>query len=311
MLNRHTFALAIGLGCWLVSIATAAPPSTFSPGDLLLDEFFNGWHHVDPNSGQATPLTYPSASSSIDDVVVDHSGRAVFASNGTDLYELDLNSQQLSVILTLPNAIDGIAVSSLEKVYVATDREVVAVDRVNHTYQTLKTDTFFAPQAIALNPVDGFLYVSEFFNDLWRINPTTGQSTRVNVPVGSGTFWDDLVALPNGDLVAVDSSRNITRIDTVTGLTSVFSPDMPPFPMRSMAVDLEGNIVVTAASSIFRYNGLTGARSVLTPSATFFSPHGVAVVPVAVTIVPEPASASLAIAVTSLVFAGLRRRSRS
>jgi hypothetical protein len=56
-----------------------------------------------------------------------------------------------------------------------------------------------------------------------------------------------------------------------------------------MATDLQGNVIVTADSAILRYDGTTGAQSVLTPSTTFFSAPGIAMVPVAVTMmVPEP-----------------------
>jgi streptogramin lyase len=285
------FVLLIHLG-WCVLPAAASSPPTFSPGDLVINEFFTGWNRVDPVTGQVTPLPYPEPPSfgAAENVVVDHSGHAFFASLiGTTLYDLDLTGRQVSELVTFPSGIDGIAVSNSDQIYVATNSAVVSVDRLNHTFQTLKTGAFFEAQAIVFNPIDGNLYVSEFVNDLWRINPITGQSSRVNVPDGAGAFWDDLVVLPNGNLIAVDSAREtMSRIIPSTGVTTTFSSQFPPFPMRSMTTDLQGNVIVTAASSIFRYNGTTGAQSVLTPSTTFFSAPGIAMVPVAVTMVPEP-----------------------
>ena len=58
-----------------------------------------------------------------------------------------------------------------------------------------------------------------------------------------------------------------------------------------MAVEADGDVILSALDGVFRYDGVSGERTTLTleQPGEFFSPHGVAVV----VSVPEPTTLAL------------------
>ena len=148
-------------------------------------------------------------------------------------------------------------------------------------------DPFFSVKGVAVGPTNR-IFLPEFFDDLWEANPTTGGISRVPVTEGLGTTGLIAVQPTTGDLIAyLWPDRELIRIDPDTGASSLLSADLPEFP-KGLAAEADGNVVLSSLDGVFRYDGVSGARTTLTlqQPGEFFSPHGIAVVAT----IPEPST---------------------
>lgn len=76
----------------------------------------------------------------------------------------------------------------------------------------LESDEFLSLQGIALGTDDGTLYVADYANGIWRIDPATRAPTRLTAPANATFFGiDGLYAVPGG-LLAVQNGVNPQRV---------------------------------------------------------------------------------------------------
>jgi hypothetical protein len=126
----------------------------------------------------------------------------------------------------------------------------------------------------------GTIVITEFFEELMRINPATGAKTVIT----DGTFDPtDIIAIDAARLiVAIDAADRLVRFNpatlAVTPLTS------RPFPMAvDIAIEPSGNVLVVDNEDLFRVNVASGVTTTLVDHTTvndgFFSPRGIAVGP--------------------------------
>jgi streptogramin lyase len=265
------FRVAIVATCLLVG--ATADAMTFQPGDIIITEFFDGWHKIDPDTGIAVELNFAHSDSL--HLALDGAGNILF-SDGTDsIKKLNpANSQITTLPVTDVQFIDGFVVEPSGSLLIADDNSVDRFDPAIPNTGEIASRDFFGPAGIASGP-NGRVYVTEFFDDLWEVNPASGGLSPVTA---TEILLPDLIAVrPDGDLIVHDFNNNLLRIDPDTGGVTTFSTDLPTFP-SAIAVEANGDLLMTSTDGVFRFDASTGVRTPLT-TGTFFSPKGIVVIP--------------------------------
>lgn len=292
----------------LYSAATAAvvSPITISPGDIIFNEFFDGWHKLDPTTHQVTPLPWPDLSSTVE-IQFDTDGAILYDTND-EIQRLDPRTGIVTA-LGIPGlqAVDGFVVEPSGDLLIANSGEVSRFTRSTGQLSTVATDTFFSPAGIAQGG-DGRVFITEFFEDLLEIHPATGGYSHVT---NEELSIPGLIAVrSDGDLIIENFSPSVLyRVDPDTGARTLFSDDLPTF-VSEFALDVDDNLWLSSTDGIFRYDSHGGGKT-LVAAGTFFSPKGIAVVPQGwkPPPVPEPASLTLALlTVGTMVCIRTRRR---
>lgn len=141
--------------------------------------------------------------------------------------------------------------------------------------------SFLEPFAVVAAP-GGDLYVSGGFTDsIYRVDPDTGNRTRISGPgVGTGPAFDTALGIaldPDSHLIVTTSFRNagtnygdIYQVDLTTGdrtrLSSSFhgigtGPEL--FNPADIAIDASGQILVSDTDRILKIDPVTGNRAIL------------------------------------------------
>ncbi|CAK9037541.1 Acetylxylan esterase (Acetyl-xylooligosaccharide esterase) [Durusdinium trenchii] len=273
--TRHLVLTSVAaLFTFFCGTATAALVSPIAPGDIIFNEFFEGWHKLDPNTHQVTRLPWP---------VLRNTVEIQFDTDGAILYDTDSQIQRLNPltghvrslkVAGLQN-VDGFVVQPTGDLLIANNLEVSRYSRTTGVLSTLATETFFAPAGIAQSE-DGRVFITEFFENLREIDPMTGgrslvTSAELSIP--------SLIAVrSDGDLIVKNFSPSVLyRIDPDTGTRTLFSDDLPTFPSE-FTLDAADNLWLTSTDGIYYYDKQGGVKT-LVASGTFFSPKGIAVVP--------------------------------
>jgi hypothetical protein len=68
------------------------------------------------------------------------------------------------------------------------------------------------------------------------------------------------------------------KINPQSGTVIPFATDLPTF-VSELAIESDNDILLTSPDGVFRYNAVTGAKTMATPASIFFSPNGIAVAP--------------------------------
>lgn len=181
---------------------------------------------------------------------------------------------------------------------------------------------WFCPDSIAAGD-DGFLYVAEY-GVLHRVDPATGarsifaDSTHGSGPLWPSNSWLPIQKGPPGTLLGVDSEDLIYRLDLASGDRSIF------FDARAVLVDSAlqdwgifsfaiepGGIIAMVLQSIYMTGNDPFPRRLLRVDSSngdvidsalgFYGP---------IAVVPEPASALLALAAIVTLAADASRRGR-
>ncbi|TWT74491.1 Serine/threonine-protein kinase PknD [Posidoniimonas polymericola] len=253
---------------------------TLSPGDIIITEFFDGWHKIDPVTHQVTEL--PFVKSSSDYLAVDPAGTIYFASDTDEVSRVDWASNATSLV---PSAglqfIDGLVVEPSGSLLISEDDSISRLNPANGQTTEVSRGNLFGPAGIAQGQ-DGRVFFTEFFNDLWELSSTS--IGRSSVPTPDLDSPSLLTVQPSGDLIVLNIDNQLLRIDPDTGATGLFSTDLPTFPI-ALAVEADGDVLMTSTDGVFRFDGVTGTRS-LVAEGTFFSPKGIVVIPTPAD--PEP-----------------------
>ncbi|HEX6961345.1 MAG TPA: hypothetical protein VF175_05725 [Lacipirellula sp.] len=126
----------------------------------------------------------------------------------------------------------------------------------------------------------GTIVITEFFEELMRINPSTGAKTVM--PDGAFDPRDILAIDAARRIVAIDEADRLVRFNpatlTVTPLTSTL------FPLAvDLAIEPSGNVLVVDNQDLFRVNIASGMTTTLVNhenvNGGFFSPRGITVGP--------------------------------
>jgi streptogramin lyase len=288
--------IAIRVACLMVCSALVAPvmaASPIAPGDIVFTEFFDGWFKLDPSSGQVTALPWAPAPVFTQHLAFDIDGAILFDGFEGAVSRLNPHSGNISP-LNIPGLsfTDGFVVEPNGDLLIANNQAVSRFSRTAHTTTTVTTGTFFSPNGIT-RTADGRVFITEFFEDLWEINPATGAKSHVtsfafSIPMLIATRSD-------GDLIVENFSPDaLYRVDPDTGAVSPFTDDLPTF-VRNFALDANDNLWLTSSDGIYRYSGSGGAKTLIA-SGTFFSPKAIAIVPPGWTPpVPEPSTLVMAL----------------
>ena len=312
MNSRPLQALCLGLAVAVSSPCFALTPvdSLIAPGDIILTEFFDGWHKLDPATGMVTPLPWPGSSNFTDYVEFDTDGAILHDDFGDQIKRFNPTSLRTRN-LNVPgiSSTDGFIVEPNGDLLIANQSDVSRFSRDAGTTSVITGDTFFAPHGIARRP-DGRVFITEFFDGLWEIDVSA--NTRSLVTNFDFSIPDRIAVQSDGDLIVENFSPGVLyEVDPDTGAVSLFTDDLPT-SVRDFAVDADDNLWLTSTDGIFRYGPNGGAKTLIADD-TFFSPRAIAIVPpnwVAPPI-PEPSAMLLAASAACATTALKRRRSNS
>ena len=279
----------------LSASAVALPPGNppLSRGEIVITETFNDLFRIDPGTGQKAALD-PGSFDPRDMIQID-GGLGVVAVDFMDrLVRFDPESLAVTPLTAtlFPGAVD-LAVEPSGDILVADQDRIFRVDHATGVTQPLVDDPninggFFSISSLAVGPT-GRIFITEFFREIWEINPATGAATTPFFP-NAGSILDLIDIRSDGDIIVQDfPSGNLLRINYDTRVVTTFATGLPTFT-QDLAIEADDDVVVSSLEGIFRYDSTTGAESLLTPDETFFSPRAIAVAPV-----PEPSTMALAL----------------
>lgn len=307
--NRLFISCACALATTLGLAASPAFVLAIAPGDIIFTEFYDGWHKLDPATGVVTQLPWDDSSIFTETirfdtngaVLVDDAPSAIHRINPANGHEVDLHVPGISLI-------DGFVVEDSGDLLIANSGEVSRFTRSAGVTSTVTTSTFFSPNGIARG-ADGRVFITEFFEDLWEVSPTTGARSTVT---GTDLSIPGLIAVrSDGDLIVENFSPGVLyRIDPDTGAVSLFTDDLPSI-VNGFALDSVDNLWLTATDGLYRYDASGGPKT-LVYTETFFNPSAIAVVPDGWTFhdIPEPGAACLAGVFATIMTTASRPRRR-
>ncbi len=254
--------------------------SPLDAGDVVITEFYQHLFKLNPTTGGKTPLNH-GVFDPIDLIAVDASGDVLGLQHDGSLARFSLATLAVTPVTStlFPFPVD-LEIEADGSLLVATLDDVFRVDPASGQTETLVNhedvnDGFFSPQGLAVGPT-GRIYVTEFFEQLWEVNPTTGAASIL--PTSRELDGVSLIeARSDGVLITREFSTNsLLKIDPDTGAVSTFAPGLPTFT-HQMAIEANDDVLLTWTSGVLRFDAATGAQSGLVEDGPFFAPHGIAV----------------------------------
>jgi hypothetical protein len=262
--------------------APTAANAPLAPGEIVITEFFETLYRIDPATGAKSILT-PGTFQSHEVIAIDAS-RQILGFNGDDqLVRFNPATLGLTPVTdALFPQFKDIALEPNGNILVAAGDDIFRVHPTSGlTTMLVEGDNvnngFFGPMAVAVGPT-GRIFVTEFFEEIWEINPTTGGA--MVVPLSQDIRATDLLGVrSDGDLILREFDLgDLLRINPNTGLATTFAIGIPTFA-GDLAIEANNNVVVSSTDGVFRYNASTGAETPLTRDPGFFSPKSIAVAP--------------------------------
>lgn len=241
-------------------VAPAARAVSLSPGDIVLTSLYDGFFRVDPVTGVATPL--PFADQPGWHLAFDAAGDLLVSEGLSEVHHVDVQTGAVTHLGVGDDFYDhsGVVVEPAGTLLLA---GTLGVDRFDPgapgSLTRITTAENFDPVGIA-RLGDGRVFVIEALEDVWEVDPMSGAVTRV-----STTTIDSpglIAARPAGDLIVLDIFDQLLRVDPDTGVTTLFSDDVPNVTW-AMAVEADGDVLLSSSTGLFRYDAATGARSTL------------------------------------------------
>ena len=207
--------------------------------------------------------------------------------------------------LNVPNVslTDGFVVENNCELLIANSGAVSRYSRASQQTSTVTSDTFFAPNGIARGG-NGRVFITEFLNQLWEIDPVSG--VRSLITSADLSIPSLIEVRSDGDLIVKNfSPSQLNVIAPDTGSVALFSSELPTF-VRDIVLDANDNLWLTSTDGVFRYDSSGGNRTLIA-SGTFFSPRAIAIVPQnwAANAIPEPATYALGL--VAVAFFGLHQ----
>jgi hypothetical protein len=295
--------------------------SPLAPGDIIINEFRNGWLKLDPITHQIYQLPWPRRTL-IGGIEFDHDGALIFRTpqtTGSSFARIHPMTGAASQVgpATVPKLRD-FAVEPNGDLLLAIGADSASVagevrsvtgngtltrySRSTGTLSEAAGAPFFSPHAVAVN--EGRVYIGEFFDGLQEVDLSTGARQLVggydNRLVTRINFYSD------GDLAVLTRLDGFRRIDPVTGDQLLM---LSTLHWRDHAIDHLDN-VWALDDSIRRFDA-TGAET-LRIHDTSLSLSAIAIIPEGWTPppVPEPASVQTALIAIVLTIGGSRRATR-
>lgn len=282
----------------IANFAQAASHIPISPGDIIFTELFNGWHKLNPTTGEISVIedwNFPRESAAdwkpLTTLTFDADGALLYDSSSWIL-RLDPRTGTRSYLemAAFSLQVRGFVVEPTGDLMFAMGPKITRYSRDTQLISDI-TDRFIFPRAIAQDD-NGRIYVTGAIEGVLEIDPANGSTTKVN------DFRFDSIASvaiqSDHELIVHDGSRNVLyRIDSVTGDVQVFADELPNF-VQDFAVDNSGDLWLTSPSGLYKYPS-TGGSGKLVVGGTSFSPQVIAVVPANWTPppVPEPTALTL------------------
>jgi hypothetical protein len=280
------------------------------PSELVFTEFFEGLFRMLPL--QQTPGVVPDGKLVNGPIAVDENGMVVFFD---DLGRLSRFDPTTSIVSPISDPIAGLSfvkftLESPSSSLVLSGDNLLRIDmNTGAITELLNGDSlnggFFGAQDVTVT-ADGRIFVAEFFESLWEVNPVTGAARIISL--AEDLFPQALASFSNGDLLIRDfGPARLVRVNPDTRSVSLFSDDLPSF-VRDFAVLANDDVVLTGGGQfggIYRYDGVTGQRRTLYEATGFFVPGWIAVAPGPVP-VPEPSTLLLAVSLLAICAGRLR-----
>lgn len=305
---RFVLAAAALLLCSRAGAVVVHNPFPVAPGDILFTEFFDGWHKLDPNTNQVTQLPWPDSSVFTGFLQFDAQGRVLYddLADGATIHRLNpYNGQSVNLQVPGISLIDGFVIDAAGDLLIANSGEVSRHNLTTHQTTVVTDGTFFSPGGIASG--DGRVFITEFFEDLWEIDPAG--PGRTDLSDGELSIPGLIAVRSDGDLIVENFSPSVFyRINPDTLQVTLFSDDLPTF-VNGMALDAQDNLWVTSTDGVFKYNSTGGAKT-LVYDETFFNPAAIAVVPLDWNPVSIPESSTLLTGAVALLCLRLRTSPR-
>ena len=252
------------------------------PGDVVITEFFEHLFRINPATGGKKPLD-PGLFDPTDIIAVDAARQILAIDRDDRLVRFDPVSLSVTPLTStlFPFPVD-IAVETSGTILVAASSDIFRVNPTSGATTTLVNHAnvnggFFGPHGIDVG-ASGRIFVTEFFEDLWEINPATGAATQV--PQSRDLVLADVLEVrTDGSLITREfDTGNFLKINPATGAIVDYTTDVPTF-VNGIALEADDDLLVASDDAVFRYDAVTGAKTTLTSPETFFSPAAIAVAP--------------------------------
>ena len=106
--------------------------------------------------------------------------------------------------------------------------------------------------------VDGDIIISEFFEDVFQIDPVNRSQTNI---FNQGLFLESIVGVGN-TIFSRDFGEGIVEIDLSTGTSSLIAGS--PTSVNELTFDQNENLIITGNDGVQHYNTTTGVFSTIT-----------------------------------------------
>jgi sugar lactone lactonase YvrE len=285
-----------GLFCRLGGIAIDAN------GDILVAEGGNstspvcspGIVRVDPITGAQTPVASGGSLTTPRQLTIDGSGDLLVTNIGpgsnnddavSSIVRVDPVTGAQTVVSTCANITypNGIAIEASGDIIVA-DALLLRVDPVNGA-QTVLVPNLEGLAGIAIDEQGDLLVtIEDYFARVLRVDAETGAQTTIassacgpiEMPLGIAVDANGALFVTS-DLSEFEAERGILRVDPVTGDQSPVSTDGSLGPAFEIAIDANGDLLVTSLAAVIRVDPETGAQTVVSSGGDLFFPRGIGI----------------------------------
>jgi hypothetical protein len=288
-------------------IQSVSPQTVLSPGDMLIADPSapsdqGGIYHFDSLGNQKAVYSGAYFEEPMG-LAIDREGNLIVGdpqafSLGGAIFKINPATRAQTVVSQGQYFVDprGVAVAANGDIFVADSDAfnyyggVIKVNPVTgaQTPVYISPDQNAGPYYLTIAPSGDILIsdVSGFgqLGGIIRINPVTGAWTVVS---SGGNFVDPLgvAVATSGDIFVADNTGKVIKVNSATGAQTVIASGGPFVCPTGIAFDNSGNLLVddpcNEPGAVVKLNPTTGAAMVLASFGS--SPHGIAVVPAAVT----------------------------
>lgn len=314
-LHRCFLAGMLTLACSsLASLkAFAVPP--ISPGDIVFTDSFGDWYKYNPNTDQATDLSWTDAPFGTADIAFDNDGSILLSS------VMERGYQRLNPITGVVSSISIPVGIDPESFVIEDNGDLLSMNETGvfrYTPNTMQTLFSRSPYTLSNGDItrlfddrvfaaagSAVFEVSSGVPDLMPLTLTSAGGDHLSL--GSIRHVD---SQSNGDLIVYDRGQGfLFRVNPETGFVSRFAEnfDFTGFA-DDLTVDSSDNVLVTTPTGLFRVDP-TGQMVSEIAEEVFGGREFVLVVPDdwSFTNVPEPSSVTLLSVFASIAVLGSRQ----
>ena len=284
---------------------------------IVISEFFEEVFRLDPGGSAVDILNTDDPFGQLIEII---DPNTVIISSFSELYRFDVSSQQATLLTDLSFEPREITRDTTGNLIATGSPGVVSVDVTSGVAVDIFDQTFFSPSDVVVAD-NGLIYVTEFFDALGVVNPTTQTFSQI------GNFdTNELRAIdigPDGNLYVSSIDSEFFRVNPLSGATTrlglaiTLPGSEDPILPDEIKVDDDGNILYTGSSeggeSIFSFDPNSAITTTILNGDDvddFFSVLDFDInsqLRATNTAVPEPSSVAI---LGVLVLAGFGRRRR-